>query len=90
MRNHTAVEVSTLPTCDLCVTPPIRPAAYDAKTTHGPWANLCEEHYAEIGIGLGLGKGQRYIVKSPTDDSPMAGGQRGLDWTAPMAIGDDR
>ena len=38
-------------------------ALYDAKTIHGPWGYLCQEHFDAIGIGLGMGKGQRLIVK---------------------------
>lgn len=28
--------------CDFCD----KPAKYDAKTVHGPWANVCAEHFA--------------------------------------------
>ena len=42
-------------------------AEYDAKTIFGPWGNLCQDHFDAIGIGLGTGKGQRLIVKEPTD-----------------------
>lgn len=38
------------------------PAAYDAATTLGPWANLCEECFARFGQGLGTGRGQRLVV----------------------------
>lgn len=44
------------PTCDYCGQ---SKAHYDAKTKHGPWAYLCEECFQKIGIGLGLGKGQK-------------------------------
>ncbi|MBT0774168.1 hypothetical protein KIH74_34805 [Kineosporia sp. J2-2] len=39
-----------------------RIAQYDAKTRQGPWANLCPDCFAEHGIGLGTGKGQRLVV----------------------------
>jgi len=55
---HTEVSVSALPKCDVCG----EPAAYDAKTTSGPWGYLCSDHFAEHGIGLGLGLGQRLVV----------------------------
>lgn len=41
-----------------------RVANYDAKTAHGYWAYLCEVHFIETGGQLGLGKGQRLIIKS--------------------------
>ena len=59
MNPHTSTEVAVLPKCDYCD----KLAAYDAKTCLGPWTNLCHEHYAKYGIGLGLGKGQKLIVK---------------------------
>jgi len=42
--------------CDYCCQ---EKAQYDAKTKHGPWAYLCEECFQKIGVGLGLGKGQK-------------------------------
>ena len=42
-------------------------AEYDAKTTYGPWAYLCEEHFQKLGMGLGLGKGQK-LIKENEDD----------------------
>ena len=32
----------------------------DGKTVLGPWANMCLQCYKTKGIGLGLGKGQKY------------------------------
>lgn len=32
----------------------------DGKTRLGPWACMTPESYKDYGIGLGLGKGQRY------------------------------
>jgi len=48
--------VRTIPKCDMagCETP----AMYDAKTFTGHWANLCQWHFRQIGVGLGTGKGQ--------------------------------
>ena len=47
------------PDCDACLTP--TPAAYDCKTKAGPWGFLCETHYTVMGVGLGLGLGQRLV-----------------------------
>lgn len=33
---------------------------YDAKTIYGHWALLCPRCFREIGLGLGLGRGQEY------------------------------
>ena len=55
----TQVEVSSLPKCDFC----LADAKYDAKTTLGPWANMCETHFRQFGMGLGTGKGQKLILK---------------------------
>lgn len=52
--------VSTIPLCDLCIQP--TQAIYDAATRMGPWGNLCQKHFDEVGIGLGTGRGQRLIV----------------------------
>lgn len=40
----------------------------DGRTKHGPWADMCEECFQLYGVGLGLGKGQRYV------------GDRKVDW----------
>lgn len=63
-----SVTVSVLPGCDICKyvgPPPRKPAqiaAYDGKTTEGPWANMCEFHFKKYGVGLGTGKGQRLVL----------------------------
>lgn len=57
MKNHTEARVASLPNCDICG----EQAHYDAKTRQGPWGYLCEAHFAELGVGLGLGKGQRLV-----------------------------
>ena len=60
MKNrHESVEVYRLPDCDFCS----NEAQYDGKTRMGPWGNMCETHFKEYGIGLGLGRGQRLILK---------------------------
>jgi hypothetical protein len=53
------VEVDSRPNCDICG----QPAEYDAKTIYGSWGYLCQSCFDDIGTGLGLGKGQKLIVK---------------------------
>ena len=60
------VVISKPRTCDMAGCE--KKAEYDAKTIYGPWGNLCQDHFDAIGIGLGTGKGQRLIVKEPTDE----------------------
>jgi len=62
MVAHESVEVSKLPRCDFNEGHP--PAAVDGKTNMGPWAYMCEGCFQSHGVGLGLGKGQRLIVKN--------------------------
>lgn len=37
-------------------------ARYDGKTRNGPWGYLCNTHFKSMGVGLGLGKGQKLIA----------------------------
>ena len=93
-RRRTAgesVEVASLPNCDLCG----QQAQYDAKTTMGPWANLCELCFAEYGPGrLGTGYGQRLVVKSSrrrtASTSLVVDGVdlSDVDWNDPALIGE--
>ena len=53
------VRVPKLPTCDFCSAE----AEYDGKTVMGPWAYMCRAHFEVLGVGLGLGKGQRLVKK---------------------------
>lgn len=57
VKGETAV-VARIPNCDVCG----EAAVYDARTIHGPWAMLCEVDYQELGIGLGIGRGQRLVL----------------------------
>ncbi len=62
--NHTEIEVTEILDCDFCAMEhKIIPAVYDCKTIMSSWANLCQSHYDEYGSGLGLGKGQKLILK---------------------------
>lgn len=45
--------------CDVCGDA-LRSVMYDARTTFGPWGNLCSVCFAKVGVGLGTGLGQRY------------------------------
>ena len=59
MNNVTEVELETLPKCNFCE----EDARYDAKTTKGPWAYMCERHWSFYGSQkLGTGKGQRLVL----------------------------
>jgi len=33
----------------------------DGKTVHGPWGYMCPACHNKFGVGLGTGKGQRYV-----------------------------
>lgn len=59
-KQHTQVVVSERPSCDFCNIS--TPAMIDGKTKMGPWANMCNKHYAMYGVGLGLGLGQRLMT----------------------------
>ena len=53
------VEVPALPKCDFCG----RDARYDFRTSKGPWAYGCDEHWRAWGSGsLGVGIGQMLIT----------------------------
>lgn len=57
------VIVSTLPDCDICKSRGVRtPARFDGKAKNGPWAYMCGECFDSVGIGLGVGKGQKLVL----------------------------
>jgi hypothetical protein len=61
-QDVTVAPVTRIPECDFCEGPQKKPAAYDAVTVYGPWANMCEKHFRQHGKGtLGLGLGQKYV-----------------------------
>lgn len=65
------VEVATLPECDIHAYLKGEhgvPAAYDGRTKTGPWANMCDECYLELGVGLGTGRGQRLVLRGTRPD----------------------
>jgi hypothetical protein len=49
--------------CDFCkqLDGTLTRATVDGRTVLGPWADLCERHFKELGVGLGLGRGQRLV-----------------------------
>ena len=54
------VSVALLPKCDFCG----NTAEYDARTSFGPWANMCEQDFQQYGPGrLGTGYGQKLIAE---------------------------
>ena len=65
MSDLTEVQMVRIPPCDIGA--PHGDAAYDGKTRLGPWAYMCETHFEQLGVGLGLGKGQRLILKEGSD-----------------------
>jgi hypothetical protein len=56
-----------LPNCDTHpLDQPPELAAYDGKTRMGPWGYMCEECFEKFGVGLGVGRGQRLILRETT------------------------
>jgi len=61
------VTVARLPECDLCnygkangVQDVVRTATVDGRMRTGSWANMCDPHWRDYGVGrLGTGYGQR-------------------------------
>jgi hypothetical protein len=60
-RDGTWVEVNSIPPCDFCKAK--TPSSVDGKTKMGPWAYMCEKHFAVYGVGLGTALGQKLIRK---------------------------
>lgn len=69
--------------CDMA--PCENTATYDGRTIMGPWANMCDRHFAEFGDGLGTGRGQRMIVGTKPEVSEE---QRLTQITAAIEAGD--
>jgi len=65
MAAEVKVRAEKQPDCDFCsLNGRKKPAWYDFKTKHGPWANGCEAHYQQHRMfpTLGTGKGQQFII----------------------------
>lgn len=62
----TTVLVDEPPACDWCAANGVtRAATVDGATTVDTrWSHMCEGHFALYGRGLGVGKGQRYVLRS--------------------------
>ena len=59
IKKNYEVEMEKAPKCDICGAE----AKYDAKTTTGQWGYLCPNCFMMYGVGLGLGKGQKIVIK---------------------------
>ena len=53
------IEVHEIPTCAIpgCD----KKAPYDVKTVRGPWGDLCEEHFKQLGTDIGS---KRVMIKA--------------------------
>lgn len=60
--------------CDICQAK-IVDCFIDGRTARGPWANMCPACHAHYGVGLGMGRGQKYCRKAgPPTHPPRDGG----------------
>jgi hypothetical protein len=59
-------------TCDICHKP-CKQQYIDGKTHRGPWANMCPTCYTYHGVGLGVGRGQRYELTASGGWAKTAG-----------------
>ena len=56
--------VDILPKCSLCALVKKNvDAEFNAKMKSGSWAFMCQCHFEAFGDGLGLGKGQRLVLR---------------------------
>ena len=69
-KAHNQTDVLRLPKCDFCDDT----ARYDGRTALGPSAYMCECHFRQYGVGLGLGKGQRLVMVKPRCKLVRTGG----------------
>ena len=59
-KDNTEVEVLSLPKCDFCS----EQAHYDARIpAYATWGYVCETHFQQFECKLGLGRGQKLILK---------------------------
>jgi hypothetical protein len=64
------VEVVVLPKCDFCSMQKVeKDAMFDGATSFGSWANMCMSHFAQYGIGLGTGRGQKLVLKKQQENT---------------------
>lgn len=85
MGGHETVVVDSIPQCDFCDAPGV----YDAKTPLGPWASLCEADFERLGCSLGLGRGQKRILRSelPKPEISFEGWMRQVDAALVSQVG---
>ena len=56
--------LSEITVCELCGKP-FGKYFIDGKTAiFGPWGLMCEKCHSEVGCGLGLGLGQKYLTET--------------------------
>jgi hypothetical protein len=53
--------------CDMC-NAKLRYIFIDGQTTMGSWGILCAKCFEDVGVGLGVGKGQLYACTETRDD----------------------
>jgi len=64
-----SVQVRFIPSCDIHAGKhETVPAFADARMRTGQWANMCQSCFDYYGVGLGTGKGQRYVLAT---DKPV-------------------
>jgi len=56
--------------CDICGNK-LKGTFIDGRTVLGPWAIMCRSCHPEHGVGLGLGRGQVYLVKEEEPDHDL-------------------
>ncbi len=63
--SDTVSKVDEIPNCSFAHRPGLGTvkAVYDGKTFIGSWAYMCEGHFQLYGVGLGLGRGQKLVLK---------------------------
>ena len=66
MAHKNEVQVDAFPECSLC----IGEAHYDGKTLMGPWGYLCDRCFNDWGVGLGPSRGQRLVLRAPSQEAP--------------------
>ena len=49
--------------CEICGEP-LTNEFIDGRTKIGFWANMCPACHKEFGVGLGIGKGQKFKIKA--------------------------
>jgi hypothetical protein len=50
-------------TCDVCEGT-VSTMFVDGRMTAGPWANMCRVCFVNHGVGLGTGRGQKYVKQA--------------------------